>query len=233
MLEAFTNARILRRKHFPNLMKGTQTYVQDVKRELELVKVKQAASEIVRQPMPPPEKSLPSPDTDASATSSPPNMNLNAEPSRPERDDPKKPNGKKMREASPSDVDITVSGAYVEAARKLVASEHAASMNMRLAEKTLSLAITREHFPHTFGRMVCSTLSVEEEYEPDFEDNEGELFWPSQCVTGEGVAWVCLMGRAMVREYGKDLGYKGVEALIPKPGGFTGSTPSVMSTSTS
>lgn len=221
MIEAFTNARIVRRHNTLALAKMTQQYQKDIDRDLELLRVKQAASEIVRQPKPQ-EKFLPSPDTDASATSSPANTNNIAETSR--------TNGRKARELTSSDVNITVSGSYVEAAKRLISIENAASQTMHSAEKTLSLAIMREHFPHTFGRMVCSTLSAEEEYEPDMEDNEGELFWPSQCVTGEGVAWVCLMGRAMVREYGKDLGYRGFEALIPKPGGSTGTATAAVPT---
>ena len=65
--------------------------------------------------------------------------------------------------------------------------------------------------------MVQSTLAAEEEFEPDMEDGEGELFWPNQCVTGDGVAWVCLMGRAMTREFGKDIGYLNIHGIIPKP----------------
>ena len=45
------------------------------------------------------------------------------------------------------------------------------------------------------------------------EDEEGELFWPGQCVTGEGLGWVCLMGRSMLREFGREVGYRGVEGL--------------------
>ena len=65
--------------------------------------------------------------------------------------------------------------------------------------------------------MVHSSLLPNEEYEPDIEDEEGELFWPSGCVTGEGLGWVCLMGKAMIQEFGKDYGYRGLEGVVPKP----------------
>lgn len=89
--------------------------------------------------------------------------------------------------------------------------------SMQEAQNTLNLPIMARHFPRTFARMVYSTLSPSEEHEPDFEDEEGELFWPSQLVTGEGLGWVCLMGKAMIKEYGKAYGYKGLDGVVPKP----------------
>jgi len=65
--------------------------------------------------------------------------------------------------------------------------------------------------------MAFSTLTPQDEHEPDMEDDEGELLWPGQCVTGEGIGWVCLMGRAMVKEFGKEFGYRGIDGIIPKP----------------
>ena len=50
------------------------------------------------------------------------------------------------------------------------------------------------------------------------EDDDGELFWPGQCVTGEGLGWVCLMGRSMVREFGREFGYEGEKGVVEKPG---------------
>lgn len=88
---------------------------------------------------------------------------------------------------------------------------------MSTAEKTLNLPIMARLFPKTFARMVYTTLTVNEEHEPYFEDDEGELFWPGQCVTGEGLGWVCLMGKAMVNEFGQKYGYRGVDGAIPKP----------------
>ncbi|KAJ7446189.1 hypothetical protein B0H11DRAFT_2249012 [Mycena galericulata] len=81
----------------------------------------------------------------------------------------------------------------------------------------LNLPIMARYFPTTFARMVSSTLSPNEEHEPDFEDEEGELFWPSQSSTGEGLGWVCLMGKAMINEFGKTYGYRGLDGVVPKP----------------
>lgn len=87
------------------------------------------------------------------------------------------------------------------------------------AENNLNLPIIARHFPRTFARMIYSSLSPNEEYEPDFEDEEGELFWPTQCASGEGLGWVCLMGQAMIKEYGKSYGYLGHAGIIKKPQG--------------
>jgi hypothetical protein len=92
-----------------------------------------------------------------------------------------------------------------------------ATFCMGFSQQTLSLPIMARHFPTTFARMVHSSLGPAEEYEPDIEDEEGELFWPGQCITGEGIGWVCLMGKAMIKEFGKDIGYRGLEGVVPKP----------------
>lgn len=81
----------------------------------------------------------------------------------------------------------------------------------------LTLPTMARFFPTTFARMAYSTLSINEEYEPDMEDQEGELFWPGQCVTGESLGWVCLMGKAMVNEYGKNYSYRGIDGVVQKP----------------
>lgn len=65
--------------------------------------------------------------------------------------------------------------------------------------------------------MVYSALGPQEEHEPDIEDEEGELFWPGQSSTGEGLGWVCLMGKAMIKEFGKAYTYKGLDGVVPKP----------------
>lgn len=93
----------------------------------------------------------------------------------------------------------------------------AAQYCMEHAQKTLTLPIMARHFPTTFARMMHSSLAADEEYQPDMEDEEGELFWPGQCLSGEGLGWVCLMGKAMIKELGKDIGYIGLKGVIPKP----------------
>ena len=84
----------------------------------------------------------------------------------------------------------------------------------RLAQAYLTLPILRAHFPRTYARVINSTLALHEEYEPDMEDDDGELSWPGQSVTGEGVAWCCLLGRSMVREYGLEVGYLGLDGVV-------------------
>ena len=92
-----------------------------------------------------------------------------------------------------------------------------AGYSMDYAQKYLTLPILARHYPTTFARLVGTSLSAHEEHEPDIEDEEGELFWPGQCVTGEGLGWVCLMGKSMVKEIGRDFGYIGLTGVVPKP----------------
>jgi len=73
------------------------------------------------------------------------------------------------------------------------------------------------YFPITFARIIHSSLKYSEEAEPDIEDEEGELFWPTSAETGQGLGWVCLVGKAMIKEFGKDFGYLGYEGVVPKP----------------
>lgn len=88
---------------------------------------------------------------------------------------------------------------------------------LKASETTLNLPKLAKSFPVTFARMIHSSLGPDEEYQPDMEDEEGELYWPGQCISGEGLGWVCLMGKAMISELGKDIGYIGLQGVIPKP----------------
>ncbi|KAJ3969623.1 hypothetical protein EV361DRAFT_951305 [Lentinula raphanica] len=88
---------------------------------------------------------------------------------------------------------------------------------MQTAQTFLNFSIMARHFPRTFARMVHSTLKATEEHEVDFEDDDGELFWPGQSITGDGLAWLCYMGEAMVQEFGKQFDYKGLKGVVPKP----------------
>lgn len=88
---------------------------------------------------------------------------------------------------------------------------------MTTAQSSLNISTLVRFFPNTFARVVYTTLSPTDEHEPDFEDEEGELFWPGQSISGEGLGWVCLMGKAMIKEFGKAYGYKGLEGVVPKP----------------
>lgn len=101
--------------------------------------------------------------------------------------------------------------------RDFVAGYEAVKWGMNTSQKLLNLPIMMRCFPSTFNRMMHTTLTPQEEHEPDIEDEEGELFWPGQLVVGEGLGWVCLMGKAMIKEFGKPYGYKGLEGVVPKP----------------
>ncbi|KAH8119450.1 hypothetical protein DFH11DRAFT_1501327 [Phellopilus nigrolimitatus] len=223
MIAGFTHQRIVRYKLSPALDYKSKQYLT----EIEEAAKAQAAAETARPTnakATPPEKSLPSPDTDAASANSTPANPGNSTPANASenRNDEAKRNGNKQPPTRPpaeGDPTISVKQSYISSAKRLVSQQAAASEEMRNSEKNLSLPTMREHFPRTFGRMVCSTLSAEEEYEPDMEDADGELFWPSQCVTGDGIAWVCLMGRAMVREFGREIGYTSMDGIIAKPVG--------------
>ena len=110
-------------------------------------------------------------------------------------------------------VDVTM----IANLKDLTATYRSTASLMSESQKMLNLATLARHFPTTFSRMVYSTLIPTEEHEPDLEDEEGELFWPGQLVTGEGLGWVCLMAKAMILEFGKPYGYKGLQGAVPKP----------------
>lgn len=216
MIEGFVRQRVVRSRLAPQLDRRTQDYMLEVNR-IKARAIEKAKAQLVR-----PEKSLPSPDTDAASANSTPATQNSGTPAH--KGDVRQEELKRPSKPSPSDPVVSVANelipipvAHIEGMRHLIVEQMRASGELKHSQKTLSLAIMREHFPHTYGRMVLSTLAAEEEYEPDMEDGEGELFWPNQCVTGDGIAWVCLMGRAMTREFGKDIGYLDINGIIPKP----------------
>ena len=93
---------------------------------------------------------------------------------------------------------------------------HAAQWCSHLASQHLNIPVLMRHFPTTWERITGSSLSADEEHEPDIEDDEGELYWPGQSQIGEGLGWVCLMGKSMVKEFGKGIGYLGINGVIRK-----------------
>ncbi|KAF8739268.1 hypothetical protein AX14_010244 [Amanita brunnescens Koide BX004] len=114
-------------------------------------------------------------------------------------------------------VTVPVGPAFVNKHKEVIVELNAANYCMVQSQTTLTLPIVARHFPNTFARMMYTTLLPSEEHEPDFEDEEGELFWPGQCITGEGLGWVCLMGKAMIKEFGKAYGYRGLDGVVHKP----------------
>ncbi|KIL68839.1 hypothetical protein M378DRAFT_70408 [Amanita muscaria Koide BX008] len=114
-------------------------------------------------------------------------------------------------------VTVPVGAAFVNKHKEIVIELTAAHYCMVQSQVTLTLPTMARHFPNTFARMVYTTLLPSEEHEPEFEDEEGELFWPGQCITGEGLGWVCLMSKAMIKEFGKAYGYRGLDGVVHKP----------------
>ncbi|KAL0575063.1 hypothetical protein V5O48_006908 [Marasmius crinis-equi] len=119
--------------------------------------------------------------------------------------------------AAANKVSVGITPQLIGAIKDQTAGINAAASSMNHAQQSLTLPIMARFFPRTFGRMIHSTLSATDEHEPDIEDEEGELFWPGQCINGEGLGWLCLMGQAMIREFGKAYGYKGIKGVVPKP----------------
>lgn len=119
--------------------------------------------------------------------------------------------------AAAANVTVSIGPILTQALKDQSGGIVAAAWCMEYSQRTLTLPVVARHFPTTFARMVHSSLLAHEEHEPDIEDEEGELLWPGQCVTGEGLGWVCLMGKAMIKELGKEIGYRGLEGVVPKP----------------
>ena len=120
---------------------------------------------------------------------------------------------------------ISVQTTTVRNISELVKLQGRTAACMDVANALVTLPSLRTHFPRTFSRMVYSQLGSGDEGEVDMDDDEGELFWPGQAASGEGLAWVCLMARAMVREFGSTIGYMGEEGVIDKPDAGSARTP--------
>lgn len=83
------------------------------------------------------------------------------------------------------------------------------------SQRYLTLPVLAKFYPRTFARVMYTSFGSTDELEPDFEDEEGELFWPGQAMAGEGLGWVCLMGKSMISEFSKRYGYLGIEGVLP------------------
>jgi hypothetical protein len=112
---------------------------------------------------------------------------------------------------------VEISATFTHTLKTLTKDVMWASHCMRQSQTLLTLRTLSDHFPTTFTRIIHSSLSHNQEYEPDIEDEEGELFWPAAPSTGEGLGWVCLVGKAMIKEFGRDIGYTGYDGVVPKP----------------
>lgn len=121
------------------------------------------------------------------------------------------------RDMPPPHLLVSVNSVFLAARKSQSGGLNAAHYCMEHSQRFLTLPVMAKHYPRTFSRMVYSTYAATDEHEPDIEDEEGELFWPGQLVTGEGLGWVCTMGKAMIKEFGKTYHYIGLEGVIPKP----------------
>ncbi|THG95652.1 hypothetical protein EW026_g6046 [Hermanssonia centrifuga] len=164
---------------------------------------------------------LPSPAsiaTTSSANSTPTNHSTGAPAATKTQNESKtsRPGEDEKEKLPPPHLTVPVNANFVYNRQSQSAAIVNASRCMGYSQRTLTLPILAKHFPRTFARMIYTTYSITDEHEADIEDEEGELFWPGQLATGEGIGWVCLMGKAMIKEFGKDLGYRGYEGVIPK-----------------
>lgn len=127
--------------------------------------------------------------------------------------------GREALTLPPAHVTCKVNAQFIWENKSQSAGLRAAIDRIRLSEHTLNLPVMARHFPRTFARMINTSLSPLDEHEPDFQDDECELYWPGQAITGDGLGWACLMGMSMVKEFGRDYGYQGVDGVIPRMSG--------------
>ncbi|TFK92056.1 hypothetical protein K466DRAFT_595582 [Polyporus arcularius HHB13444] len=119
----------------------------------------------------------------------------------------------------PNDIKHPVNWAYVWENKAQTSGLRVAMDRIGNSQTTLNLPVLFKHFPRTFARMINTSLSPQDEHEPDFQDDECELYWPGQVITGEGLGWVCLMGMSMVKEFGRDYGYEGLNGVVQRASG--------------
>ena len=87
--------------------------------------------------------------------------------------------------------------------------------SLTLAQEHFTLPIMSKLYPRTFARVLNTTYTATDEYHPEIEDEEGELFWPGQVMTG-GIAWYCAVGKAMLKEFSKEYGYRSIDGAISR-----------------
>ncbi|KAI0769651.1 hypothetical protein BD413DRAFT_604783 [Trametes elegans] len=139
---------------------------------------------------------------------------VDREPSKDENHRPGNPHG-----PPPGHITIPVQTGFIVDRKAQSHGILQSSATMQAAQLSLNLPVMARHYPRTTARMVLSSLGPQDEHEPDFQDDDGELYWPTQVITGEGLGWACLMGMAMVKEFGKEYGYQGVNGVIPRQNG--------------
>ena len=183
-------------------------------KERDWIAQKQAAA------APPPTRQLPSPESlaSSSANSTPAGRSAGT-PERTKRasEELAKELAVLLPYRNSSNFNTIVAPYYLYSHIQLQKAAQNASRKISEAQKYLTLPAMTKHFPRTFTRMINSSYSYTDEYEPDMEDDDGELMWPNQLMTGEGWVWLMTMGKAMVREYGKKFSYRGFDGLVQDP----------------
>ena len=119
----------------------------------------------------------------------------------------------------PDNITTPVNSKFIWTNKAQSVGLRAASARLAKAEQHLNLPLLARHFPRTFMRMMNTSLTAANECEPDFQDDECELFWPGQAMTGTGLGWVCLIGMSMVKEFGREYGYQGVQGAVLRMAG--------------
>ncbi|GJE92258.1 hypothetical protein PsYK624_084120 [Phanerochaete sordida] len=88
---------------------------------------------------------------------------------------------------------------------------------LTLAQDLFNLPMLAKLYPRTYKRILNTTFTATDEFHPDIEDEQGELFWPGQVmVNSGGVAWYCAVGKAMLKELGRENGYRGIDGAIDR-----------------
>lgn len=158
--------------------------------------------------------SLPSPSTSTSSSSNSTPIGGHGAPP-----DIVKPENQWADTLPPDYMATPVNARFLWQAKSQISGVRASAIHLKAAQETMNLPFMAKHFPRTFMRVINTSLSPMDEHEPDFQDDECELYWPGQALTGEGLGWVCLMGMSMVKEFGQDIGYRGVDGVVPKTSG--------------
>ncbi|KAL6308225.1 hypothetical protein BKA93DRAFT_747191 [Sparassis latifolia] len=169
---------------------------------------------------------LPSPVSVTSGSSSNSTPTTKQEPtSAPSSATSAKSQGKPTRQEDPlppKHITVPVHSHFIQDRKTQSNGVHGAVVAFDHAQRFLTLPILAKHYPRTFARTVYTSLTATDEHEPDFDDDECELFWPGQALAGRGLGWVCLMGKSLINEFSKPYGYRGIDGVILKLDGDSG-----------
>ncbi|GJJ06174.1 hypothetical protein Clacol_000363 [Clathrus columnatus] len=136
--------------------------------------------------------------------------------------------------SSSSGQPLNVPKSYFDAVQSAINYSQRSARNVSVAGVYLNLPILSRCYPKTYARILTCQLRIEEEYEADFDQDEcsrpdsdpdhtpgpgeGPLMWPIALSTPQvdGLVWMLLLGRSMIREIAYPAGYRGMEGLQRK-----------------